>query len=70
MQPGVEALGEFGRAFHHPLRHRERRTGGERDADHRPGFLIVIEPQHALAVLEDRVRILDDRVRLQAAVLL
>ena len=35
-----------------------------------PGLAIVIGAQHPLAVLEDRLRILHDRVGLQAAVLL
>ena len=70
VQPAIVALGEFGRSVHHPLRHGERRAGRKRDADHRARFDIVIEAQHPLAVLEDRLRILHDRVGLQAPVLL
>ena len=70
VQPAIVALGEFRRSHHHPLRHRERRAGRKRDADHRAGLGVVIAAQHPLAVLEDRLRILHDRVGLQAAVLL
>ena len=70
VQPAIVALGESRRSFHHPLRHGERRAGGERDADHRAGFWIVKQPQHALAVFEDGLRVLHDRVRLKTAVLL
>ena len=70
VQPAIVAFGEFGRSLHHPLRHRERRAGRKRDADHRARFDIVIEAQHPLAVFEDRLRILHDRVGLQAPVLL
>src|SRR6516164_741899 len=42
MQPAIVALGEFSRSLHHPLRHRERRAGRKRDADHRAGLRIVI----------------------------
>ena len=70
METGVISFGELRRAFQHPLRHGERRAGRERDADHCALLAVVVELQHALAVGEIVSEFLNDRIGLQAPVLL
>ncbi len=64
VQLKAERARERGRLFHQPRRHRERRAWRDRDLRHRP----VGERVEALGVGEDRVDVLDERVRRQAAV--
>ena len=70
VQPAVEALGEPDAVDHQPLGDRERRAWRQRHLQHRALAGVMIAAEHPLAVGEDRVLVLDDRVRRQAAVLL
>ena len=70
VKPAVEAVGERGRPGHYLLGHGERRAGRQSDLDHRTRSRIVIEIQHALAILKDCLCVLNDAVRLQTPVLL
>ena len=69
VQTAVVLLGQRSAGAHQRLGHAEGRARRERDLDHRARTALVILADHALAVGEDRILILDDGVRWKAAVL-
>ena len=66
----VQTRRQLRRPPHQRRRHRERRTGRERDLHHRALAGLVITRHNAFTVGEDRVLVLHDAVRRQPAVAL
>jgi hypothetical protein len=70
VQAAIVLLGEADAVDHQPLGHGERRARRQRHLQHRALAGVVIAAEHALAIGEDGVLVLDDAVGRQAAVLL
>ncbi len=70
VQPDVQLLGQLRGPLHQAGGHREGRARRQRHLDHGPGGRVVVQFHQALAVREDLIVVLHDRVRRQPAVLL
>ena len=70
VQADIELFGERRGGAHQRRRHRERRTGRQRDLHHGVLAALVMLCHHALAVGQNRVLVLHHAVRRQAAVAL
>ena len=70
VQAQVEPSRQIGGLAHQRGGDGKRRAGGERDLHHRAFAALVMTLHHALAIGEDRVLVLHDRIRRQPAVAL